>query len=125
MATSRSYPESFDSLYAGADLSEKLFYCAHMDTDGDLVLAGNTEQVYGIISEAALSGKPCTVQISGVAKAIAGAAFDAGVPLMSNADGKVITATGAGAYIVGYARNASGGANEIVEVLIDRGRMTS
>ncbi len=122
MATYRADGADFDALNAGEDLSSSLYYCAHMDTDGDLVLAGNTEQVYGIIAEGATSGNAATVQISGVAKAIAGASFNAGVPLMSDANGKVVTATGAGAYIIGYARNASGGANEIVEVLIDRGQ---
>ncbi len=123
MATYRADGADFDALNAGEDLSSSLYYAAHMDTDGDLVLAGNTEDVYGIITEGGASGEPTTVQVSGIAKAIAGASFNAGVKLMSNASGKLVTATGSGAAFIGIARNASGGDGEIVEVLIARGQL--
>lgn len=124
MATSRALGHDYHAAIAGADLSAKMGFLAHIDTDGELVLAGNAEQVLGVITESAVLGASVTVQVSGVAKAKAGAAITAGAPVMSNADGEVITATGAGAYVFGYALTGADD-NDIVEIMIDRGRMTS
>lgn len=78
---------------AGADLSAKLYYCAKVDTDGDIVLAGSGEKVFGIIAETAIENRPVTVQFGGVCKVIAGATVAAGARVMSDGNGKAITAT--------------------------------
>lgn len=80
---------------AGADLSEKLHYLAHVDTDGDIVLAGDGEHVIGAIIEAAAVDLPVTVQFGGIAKVILGATVASGARVASDADGKAITATSA------------------------------
>ena len=78
---------------AGADLSEKLNYFAHVDTDGDIVLAGDGEHVIGNIIEAASENNPVTVQFGGIGKVVAGAAIVAGERIASDGDGKAAPAT--------------------------------
>jgi len=107
---------------AGADLSAKLYYAAKVDTDGDIVLAGAGEAALGIITEAAVENKPVTVQFGGIAKAIAAGAFNAGVMLASDGNGKLTTAS-TGNEVIGIALEVSGGANEIVAVALLSGRV--
>lgn len=111
-------PEAFEiAQNAGADLSAKLYYLAKVDTDEDIVLCGDGELALGVIREAAVADKPVTVQVAGFAKVIAGAAFNAGVKVASDANGKAVLAT-TGEFAVGMAMQAAGAANEIVTILI-------
>lgn len=119
MAVTRADGADFDAKVAGEDLSAKLNYLVKIDTDGDLVLAGSGELVYGVITEAAASGKSVTAQVSGLCKARAGAAIAANTRVMSNASGEAITATGT-VHTFGFTRNAVSAAGEIVEIQIDR-----
>lgn len=101
---------------AGADLSAKLFYLAKIDTDGDVVLAGDGEAVAGVIREAAVADKPVTIQFGGIAKVIAAASFNPGTKLASDGNGKAVTAT-SGEYCFGIALTA-GADGTIVSVLL-------
>lgn len=118
MAVTRVDGADFDAKMAGADLSDKVNYLAKIDTDGDIVLAGNTQLVYGIIFEAAEENYPVTVQVKGLGKAVAGAAIAAGARVMSNGDGKAVTSGGTGDF--GIARSSVNAEDEIVEIEIDR-----
>ena len=109
-------PEMFEiAQAAGADLSAKTYFCATLDTSGNIVLAGDGVPVLGVIREGNTSGKPVTVLTGGVAKVSAGASFNAGVMVASDANGQVVLAT-TGEYSIGMALEASGGINEIVSV---------
>lgn len=101
---------------AGADLSEKVNYLGKIDTDGEIILATAGSHGFPII-EAAISGKPVTIQIGCIGKAVAGASFNAGVSLASDGSGKIITATG-GTEVVGIALEASGGDGQVVSYII-------
>lgn len=118
MAVTRADGADFDAKMAGADLRDKIGYLAKIDTDGDIVLAGNTQTVYGIITEDANEGYPVTVQVKGMGKAVAGAAIAAGALVMSNGSGKAVTSGGTGTF--GVARSAVNAEDEIVEIEIDR-----
>ncbi len=120
MAVTRADGADFDAKYAGEDLSEKVGYLAKIDTDETLVLAGNTQAVYGIITEGGDEDEPVTVQVKGLGKAVAGAAIAAGARVMSNGSGKAVTLSGGTAHGFGTARNAVGADLEIVEIEIDR-----
>lgn len=122
MAVTRADGVNFDAKNAGADLSEKVGYLAKIASDGDLELAGNTEMVYGIITEGAVENKPATVQTGGLGKAVAGAAIAAGARVMSNGSGKAVTIAGATAFGFGTARNSVDADGEIVEIAIDQTR---
>lgn len=109
-------PEMFEvAQNAGADLSAKLFFIAKVDTDEDIILAGDGEASLGVIREAAVQDKPVTIQFGGIAKVIAGAAFNAGVLVASDGNGKAKLAV-TGNYAIGMAMQAAGGADEIVSV---------
>lgn len=105
-----------DAKNAGADLSGSLHLFAHMDTDGDLVLAGDGEPVYGVITEGATEGNPVTVMVYGIAKVIAGGTVATGAVVASNASGQAVTAT-AGEVAAGIARTG-GASGEVIEVLL-------
>ncbi|MDO8614626.1 MAG: DUF2190 family protein [Dehalococcoidia bacterium] len=87
---------------AGADLSAKLHYFAHVDTDGDIVLAGDGEHVLGVITEAAVENSPVTVQFGGIGKVVAGATIVAGERIASDSAGKAVPAA-VGDFEVGTA----------------------
>lgn len=102
MATMK-YVESLSyARNAGADLSEKLNFFAKVDTDGDIVLAGDGEAVLGTIYEAAIENKPVTVQFGGIGKVIAAESITAGAIIASDNAGKAVAAA-AGDFVVGIA----------------------
>jgi len=103
---------------AGADLSSSQFLVVKQNSSAQIVLAGasDTTQV-GVLQDKPASGKAGCVAVSGLTKAVAGAAVTAGVAVTSDASGKVIAAT-TGKKIIGYAWTAAAGANEIISVLL-------
>lgn len=105
---------------AGADLSGSLNLASHVDTDGDVVLAGAGEHVLGFITEAAVADKPATIQFAGIAKAICGATVAAGARVASDGAGKVVTAT-TGDFEIGTALEG-GDAEEVIPVVMLPGR---
>lgn len=102
---------------AGADLSNKLHFFAKVDLDEDIILCGAGQPALGVIRETAAIDTPVTVQVTGFAKVIAGAAFNAGVMVASDANGAAVLAT-SGQFAVGMSMQAAGAANEIVTILI-------
>jgi hypothetical protein len=105
---------------AGADLSSSLNLAAHIDTDGDVVLAGAGEHVAGFITEASVQDKPTTIQFAGIAKAVCGGTVTAGVRVAADAAGKIVAAT-TGDFEIGTALE-TGAADEIIPVLMLPGR---
>ena len=77
---------------AGADLSAKLHFLAHVDTDGDIVLAGDGEHVLGVIVEGAVANAPVTVQFGGIAKCVLGGTVASGARVASDAAGETVAA---------------------------------
>lgn len=101
---------------AGADLSSSLNYLGKIHTDGTIILATAGSSGYPIV-ESAILASPATIQLGGVGKAVAGAAFNAGVDLAADSSGRLIAATG-GVAIVGQSLVVSGGAGEVVSYII-------
>lgn len=105
-----------DAKPAGADLSDDLFKCAKLNADGNLVLAGAGEGMYGVITETNVINRPVTVQLDGIAKIHAGGVIVAGAGVQVGAGGLAIT-IGAGRRI-GMARNGVDQAGKLVEVAL-------
>jgi hypothetical protein len=101
---------------AGADLSAKQYYAVKHSSSG-LVLAGSGEQIAGILQDKPVLGDPAEVAKGGcgVSKAVVGAAVLKGAELMSNASGKLVTATSTN-RIVAYAMEAGGADGDIITV---------
>lgn len=103
---------------AGADLTAKQFFLVKLSTSADdtvLLAAANTDVVYGVLTNKPNTGQAAEVQIVGVAKVVAGAAFTRGDALMSDANGNAITKTSTNP-IFGYALESAGGSGEIHSV---------
>ena len=107
---------------AGADLSAKLHYFAHVDADGDIVLAGDGEHVAGVIIEAAAQDKPVTFQFGGIGKVICAEAITPGVRIASDSAGKAVIAA-VGDFEVGTALgDAASAAGDLISFLFLPGR---
>ena len=107
---------------AGADLSAKLFHLAKVDTDADLVLAGDGEAVAGVITEAAAADSPVTIQYGGIAKVVCGGSITAGAKVASDANGQAVLAT-TGEFAVGMALEAGASGRVIAVMLREYGRV--
>lgn len=106
-----------DVKLAGEDLSAKLFYAVMLDTSNTLVLAGNGDNAYGIVFEAAASGDPVTCQLDGIAKVIFGATVQVGEDVGVDVNGKIVPAASTD-WIIGVCREG-GAVNEIGGVYLE------
>lgn len=83
------------------------------------------DKVFGVTTDVdAVSGEPADVIHLGEAKVLAGAAFAAGDPLMSDASGRAIlaaAAAGTNVRTVGYARQSALAVGDIVEIVVQPG----
>jgi hypothetical protein len=99
-----------------ADLSAGQFRAVKFTATG-WDFAGAGEQAVGILQDKPASGKVAEVVADGISKVVAGAAFAKGAKLMTNATGKLITATATN-HIVAQALAAAGAADELVSAVI-------
>jgi hypothetical protein len=100
---------------AGEDLSQSLNRFVKINSDGDVVLAGADEKALGTLFEAAALGAMASVQIGGIAKAIASAAIAKGARVAVAANGLAKTGT---TNPAGIALNGPSAANEVVSVAL-------
>jgi hypothetical protein len=108
---------------AGADLTgkENLITKQSSTTDNTVILAAaDSTPLRGVITQGATSGNGVTLQITGVAKVIAGAAVAAGALVTSDAAGKAVavSATVGLRYVLGEALEAAAGAGAFIAVLL-------
>lgn len=106
---------------AGADLGGKEnLMCKQSSTTDDTVVlaAADSTPLRGVITQGAPSGGAVTVQITGIAKVIAGAAVAAGNLVTADAAGKAIpvVATVGLRYVLGEALEAAAAAGVLIPV---------
>jgi hypothetical protein len=90
------------------------------------IAAGPTDNVIGIYSNPvdAATGDRCDVTLFGIDRCRAGATFTYGLPLTSDASGRVVAAApaaGVNNRVIGMALADCTGVGDIVEVLISQG----
>ena len=110
------------SAKAGAAISNGAMLAAAMGSTGTVSVVGTAgaEAVGLIIPETdatIASGDDVTVQVKDIGLWIAGAAVNAGAMLMSDANGKAVTAT-AGKFILAQALEAATAAGQVIHVQI-------
>jgi hypothetical protein len=107
------------TLKAGADLRTHQFKCLRVDTAaaGQCILASaSTQPVIGILGNKPNTGEAAEVITEGFTKGMAGAAIaTAGLELMANASGKLITATATN-MVAAISLESAGADGDIVEV---------
>ena len=123
------------TLIAGADLSAKQFYAVKLDSNGAAVLAGDGEDAVGILQNKPASGQAANVRIVGISKFVAGGAISLPNRVTSDANGKAKAAVAGrtntsdagastdpliGSFVLGRLLEASGAANQVVSVLIEK-----
>lgn len=100
---------------ADADLSTTGQYRAVVRTATGIALAGAAVRIYGILQDDPRAGEAGTVKKRGTSKAIAGAAFAAGVSLTTDAAGRFVTAA-VGNPIVARSEEPAGALGHITTV---------
>jgi phage-related tail fiber protein len=115
MATSS--PGVVVSLTAAADLSAKQGLMMKISAAGAVNTAGDAEDAHGVLLNKPTSGQAASVQISGVAKVIAGTAITAPDNVGVDSSGRVV-APSASDKLVGVAITDAGAAGDWVEVIL-------
>lgn len=112
-----------ETFAAKTDLSAKKGYAVYVTTDTAVsntavaAICGANAKAVGIIIDPPYGANhEMGVVTSGRCKAIAGASFNAGVPLKTNTDGTLILADTDKDHVIALSRKASGGAGEFVDV---------
>lgn len=100
---------------ADANLSAKQYYGVKITSTG-VALAGLGDPARPLQNKP-VSGEQCSLGRDGESLAVAGAGFDRGTQLMTDANGKYITAT-TGQKIVGEALETSAGDGSIVTISV-------
>lgn len=118
MATERFTGSQTDTMLGAVDLTGKEYYAAKRTAAG-LDLAGAGENVDGIISEGKAVGLHSTIKTGNQLKGIAGAEVAVGAKVMSDDNGKFITATAAN-HVFGTAITAAGAADVLFTIEVDR-----
>lgn len=103
-----------ETFVAGQDLSTKQYLFVNLATDGQIDPAGDGAIAVGVLQNApSAAGQAATVGILGVTRVKAGAAFEEGVLLGSDTNGKAVTAT-SGEYILAISKEPAGADGDIV-----------
>ncbi len=106
-------------LTANTNLSSSQFLAVAISgADNQVALvSGQGVIALGILQNAPTAGQAAQVRFAGVSKAVAGAAYSRGVPLMANASGQLVTATSTN-HVVAYSLDAAANAGELHNVLV-------
>lgn len=108
------------SVTAATDLSLYQFYAVKIDSSGDVALCSTAaEKALGILqNKPAAAARGATVAVSGVSKAIAGAAITYWDPVGPNASGKLIKMDEEDEAVLGRALESAAAADVIIPILI-------
>lgn len=99
---------------ADVDLNTKQYYCLQRTSTGTMAVASAAgAAIAGVLQDKPKAGEEACVADAGDTPAVAAAAIASGAPLMVDANGKVLTATGTN-VIIGYAQQAVAAANSLV-----------
>jgi len=107
---------AFRALLAAADLSAATNKAMAL-TNAGINVAGAGVAAVGLLTDDPEAGQYGSVQVREQGSWIAGAAFNAGVLLTPDAQGRAVAAA-AGDYVLAVALEASGGAGQVVSVEI-------
>lgn len=116
-------PDKMDARTAGEDLTDKLYYALHMETDGTLELAVAGEVVWGTCYEECESGGKTSAAIAGFVKGVAGGAIDPGTEVTSDANGKFVAASAGDKYFGFYRGDAAAADGDVICIFVDRGTL--
>ena len=110
---------------AAAEISAGSFLVAKFDGNGKIVKAGAAgEKVLGLMiaeTNGVAAGDDVTIQIKDQGLWTAGAPIAAGALLTTDANGKAVTASAAGQYILAMALEAASAADKVIHVAIIHG----
>lgn len=107
------------SVVAGADLSAKQFTFVKLDTNAEVVPAGNGEQAFGVCLVGALEDNVATVVVQGKTMVKCGATVTAGGAVGIDAGSLAVNAASTD-IIMGYAMEA-GVTNQIIAIELIQG----
>ena len=101
---------------ADADYTAKQFHCVRLSASG-VILSGAGGEVDGILQNKPNIGEQCEIGRN-VVKAKAGGVFNRGADLMSNVDGKLVTATATNKIVAKAMESAV--ADDVIAVIFQK-----
>ena len=116
------------AIKAGAEIADVRFKAVKLDAYGNAVLASVKGEAFlgiaipttGNAEGKVAKGGIIDVQIKDIGLAVAGAAVEAGKPLTTDANGKLVAAA-SGNFIIGYALDAAKADGDIISVQVAKG----
>ncbi|RLC35831.1 MAG: hypothetical protein DRH33_07965 [Candidatus Nealsonbacteria bacterium] len=106
---------------AGADLTNFKYHFVKLDGSGGVVSCGVAKELsIGILQNAPAEGKAARVRLLGTSKLVMGGACSENALLTPDVNGHGVLANTDKDYVGAIALEASGGADEIIEVLITK-----
>lgn len=116
------------AIKAGAEIADVRFKAVKLDADGNVVLASVAGEAFlgiaipttGNAEGKVAKGDIVDIQIKDIGAAVAGGAFEAGKPLTTDANGKLVAAA-SGNFIIGYALKAAKADGDIIPVQVAKG----
>lgn len=116
------------AIKAGAEIADVRFKAVKLDASGKAVLASVKGEAFlgiaipttGNAEGKVAAGDIVDIQIKDIGLAMAGAAVEAGKPLTTDANGKLVAAE-SGNFIIGYALNAAKADGDIISVQVAKG----
>ena len=116
-------PSAIKKEKAGAAMTEPAFLIAKYDANGAVVKAGAGDCALGVFipnnDDAVAVGDGIDVQVKDIGYVKAGAAITKGAAIMSDANGKAVTAT-SGKFILGFALATASAADDVILVQITK-----
>lgn len=108
----------FYSAPAAESLASAQYKVGKLNSTGQVAVSAAATTGVGIIQNDAASGETALIQLSGISKAIAGAAIVPEAMLASNTTGQVATTTTANNNVIGLALTPASAAGELIHILI-------
>lgn len=98
------------SIKATSTLASSQFFFVKLDSNGQIVVAGNGQNAIGVVQDAPAAGSPGSVCRPGdITKVICGNTVTAGQDVQSDGAGKCVPAV-SGSFVLGYALTAGASA---------------
>jgi len=102
---------------AGADLSLLQFRAVKLNANGDVIQSTAGDFSLALLQNKPILGESAEVDLDGISKGEAGAAFAANLELMSDANGRLITAT-SGNRVVAVSLKPAAALGDLVSVKV-------
>ena len=77
--------------YSGEDLSDNQYRAVKVNSSSQVVLAGATEAIAGVLQNKPENGQSCLIEMKGISRGVLGATVASGAEVEVDSNGKFVT----------------------------------